>query len=350
MLLCVATNGLGLSPHVPELADLETGHVTVTVNAVDPEIGAKIYRFVRLNRHLYRGIGGAELLLARQLEGIRALKSRNVAVKINTIVIPGVNDTHIEEVAQRMADLGADVHNCIPLYPVPGTPFGKLAEPDAVMMATVRAGGGRSMKQMTHCARCRADAAGILGEDNHELVRQVLEDAARFPLAPEQDRPYTAVASLEGMLVNQHLGEAEQFWIFSRDADGQFHPVETRPAPLPGGGDDRWGELGNRLADCRALICSSAGQRPKMVLAARRRPRFGSRGIDRGSARCRLWWPQTPDAIARDELRIRLRQRRCRLRWLHGIRHRMRMKSRSQLEMIYAQTHLSLAHLQQLPH
>lgn len=205
-------------------------------------------------------------MLARQLEGIRALKSRNVAVKINTIVIPGVNDTHIEEVAQRMADLGADVHNCIPLYPVPGTPFGKLAEPDAVMMATVRAGGGRSMKQMTHCARYRADAAGILGEDNHELVRQVLEDAARFPLAPEQDRPYTAVASLEGMLVNQHLGEAEQFWIFSRDADGQFHPVETRPAPLPGGGDDRWGELGNRLADCRALICSSAGQRPKMVL------------------------------------------------------------------------------------
>lgn len=267
MLLCVATNGLGLTPHVSELADLHTGHVTVTVNAVDPEIGAKIYRFVRLKANLYRGIGGAELLLARQLEGIRALKARNITVKINTIIIPGVNDAHVEQVAKRMAELGADIHNCIPLFPVPGTPFGELTEPDAEMMAKVRAVSSPSLPQMTHCARCRADAAGMLGEDNHELVRQVLEDAALLPLASEHDRPYTAVASLEGMLVNQHLGEAEQLWIFFRDADGQFHPVETRPAPLPGGGDDRWEALGKRLTDCRTLVCSSAGQRPKIVLA-----------------------------------------------------------------------------------
>jgi len=30
---------------------------------------------------------------------------------------------------------------------------------------------------------------------------------------------------------------------------------------------DRWESLGQWLADCRALVCSSAGQRPKMVLA-----------------------------------------------------------------------------------
>ena len=36
MLLCLATNGLNVEPYVPELAELQVSHVTVTVNAVDP--------------------------------------------------------------------------------------------------------------------------------------------------------------------------------------------------------------------------------------------------------------------------------------------------------------------------
>ena len=41
LLLCLATNGLGLPPHLDELAELQVSHVTLTVNAVDPEIGAR---------------------------------------------------------------------------------------------------------------------------------------------------------------------------------------------------------------------------------------------------------------------------------------------------------------------
>lgn len=37
MILCVATNGLNLSPYLDELARLKVSHVTVTVNAVDPK-------------------------------------------------------------------------------------------------------------------------------------------------------------------------------------------------------------------------------------------------------------------------------------------------------------------------
>ncbi len=43
MLLCVATNGLSAAPYIEELAALEVSHVTVTVNAVAPEIAAKVY-------------------------------------------------------------------------------------------------------------------------------------------------------------------------------------------------------------------------------------------------------------------------------------------------------------------
>ena len=73
-------------------------HVTVTLNAVDPDVGAKIYSWVRDGKVVYRGREAAELLLSRQLEAIKGLKERDILVKINTIVIPGVNDHHIQAI------------------------------------------------------------------------------------------------------------------------------------------------------------------------------------------------------------------------------------------------------------
>ena len=85
---------------------------------------------------------------------------------------------------------------------------------------------------------------------------------------PTEDRPCVAVATLEGVLVNQHLGEAEQLQVY-RQQDGEFELVETRPAPPPGGGDQRWQQLAEVLHDCRALLVSSAGSSPVKVLGRR---------------------------------------------------------------------------------
>ena len=52
--------------------------MTLTVNAVDPRIAAKIYAWVRDGRKVYRGITAAELLIERQLGAIRALKSKSI--------------------------------------------------------------------------------------------------------------------------------------------------------------------------------------------------------------------------------------------------------------------------------
>ena len=114
-ILCLATNGLGLPEYVPELAKYNVSHVTITLNAVDPEIGAKIYSWVRFGPHIYRGVEGARILLERQLESINLLKKHGITVKINTVIIPGVNEEHAVEVAKVAASLGADVQNCIPL-------------------------------------------------------------------------------------------------------------------------------------------------------------------------------------------------------------------------------------------
>ncbi len=263
LLLCVATNGLMLPSHADALADLGVSHVTVTVNAVDPEVGAKVYDWVLDGKRQLRGRAAAELILERQLAGIRALVARNVLVKINSILIPGVNQHHIPEVARVVAQLGAERFNCMPLHPVPGTAFGTLEEPSHAQLGEVRREAARHLPQMEHCARCRADAVGRIGEVPTEDRLVVLRRHAQH----HDPRPRFAVATQEGILVNQHLGEATEYQIYESRDDG-FVLVESRPAPAAGGGRDRWLEVGRTLQDCRFVLVSSAGPQPQSVLAS----------------------------------------------------------------------------------
>ena len=267
MLLCVASNGLGIAPFVGQLAALAVSHVTLTVNAVDPEIGKAVYAWVREEPRIYRGRVAAELLINRQLAAVAALKAHGVTVKINSIIIPGVNDGHIAEVARRMAELGADIINCVPLYSVPGTPFADVVAPTAEQTASIREAATEFLPIMAHCTRCRADAVGLLGEPIGAETTGLLKQCAGLPINPGEERPYVAVATREGALVNQHLGEANQFAIFGRESAG-FHRVATREAPPAGGGHDRWRALAETLNDCRALLVASAGASPISVLTA----------------------------------------------------------------------------------
>lgn len=266
LLLCLASNGLGLSLYLDELAELQVSHVTITVNTVDPEIGAKIYSWVRDGKVIYRGRQAAEVLLARQLEAIVGLKARGIVVKINTIVIPGVNDHHVEAVARKMAELGVDLLNCMPVYPNADTPFGEIPEPEPEKMAAIQAAAGEFLPQMRHCTRCRADAVGLLDADRTEEFRGCLSACAQMAPPTDATRPYVAVASREGVLVNLHLGEADFFQIWAAEGQG-FRLLGERPAPPPGGGDKRWWEMAKVLKDCRAVLVSALGETPAAILS-----------------------------------------------------------------------------------
>ena len=76
MTLCLATNGLEVGGYVDDIARLYVSHVTLTVNAIDPEIGSAIYAWARFNKKVYRGIDAARVICAQQSRAIELLKER----------------------------------------------------------------------------------------------------------------------------------------------------------------------------------------------------------------------------------------------------------------------------------
>ena len=93
----------------------------------------------------------------------------------------------------------------------------------------------------------------------------MIQDAANASIKPNEDRPFVAIATREGILVNQHLGEAELLTIYA-EHEGVFTEIETRITPYPGGGDERWVQLAELTSDCRALLVSGVGPRPSRIL------------------------------------------------------------------------------------
>ena len=265
VMLCTATNGLNIRPYINELAELGVTHVTLTINGVDPEIAGSVYRWMRPGKKVVRGRAAGEVLIKEQLHAIKELKANGILVKINSIIIPGVNDFHIPEIAKVVGELGADTMNCLPLIPVKGTDFGTLSEPDAGSVFELRAKCREHLPQMAHCRRCRADAAGLLEEAMGEGTTTLLQQAADLPLNPFEKRPCVAIGTREGVLVNQHLGHAEVMKIYKETESGYVF-LEDRTMPKPGGGDERWLAIASLLKDCSDVLVSGIGSRPNEVL------------------------------------------------------------------------------------
>jgi nitrogen fixation protein NifB len=260
-LLCVSSNGLSLPEYIPRLAELNVSHVTITVNAVDPLVGSDVYEWVHYNQKTYFGVEGAKILLERQTESIKLLKQYGITVKINTVVIPRVNEHHIPEIAKYVAALGADIQNCIALIPVEGTPFHQLYEPSASDMRKVRAQTSLHIKQMTHCARCRADAVGLLEQKNRvDSIAQPAYHQLSFI-----KKPYVAVTTTDGIYINRHLGEVASFWIYGF-RNSKVELLEKRQMSSTRNGMDKWNNIAALLADCSALLVNGVGSTPLNVL------------------------------------------------------------------------------------
>jgi nitrogen fixation protein NifB len=174
LIMCISTNGLMLPEYIEELAKYDVGNITVTLNAVDPAVGEKIYAWVDYKGKRYHGREATELLLSQQLRGIEMAVAKKIFVKINTVYVPGINDEHIPEIAKKVGEMGAFTFNVIPV--IPQYKFAHITPPTPKEKREMQDQCAPYIKQMRHCARCRADAIGKLGQDVQSCVYQQMKD------------------------------------------------------------------------------------------------------------------------------------------------------------------------------
>uniref|UniRef100_C6E992 FeMo cofactor biosynthesis protein NifB n=1 Tax=Geobacter sp. (strain M21) TaxID=443144 RepID=C6E992_GEOSM len=163
LIKCLSTNGLLLPDKMPVLKEIGLHSLTVTLNALDPRIGAKIYSHVFYEGIKYVGEEGAEILVRNQLDGIRQAAELGMTIKINTVLVPGVNDGQIPLISKKVKDLGAFVMNIMPL--IPQADFAHIVPPTAEALDALRQANEKTIGQFKHCKQCRADAVGLIGEN-----------------------------------------------------------------------------------------------------------------------------------------------------------------------------------------
>ncbi|MFU8766613.1 MAG: radical SAM protein [Candidatus Methanoperedens sp.] len=161
LIKCVASNGLLLAENVDRLVEVGVTSVTVTINAVDPEVAAKIYSFIRYHDRTYKGVEGAKILIENQFLGVKKASEAGLNVKVNTVLIPEINFDQIKEVAKKSAENGAILMNIIPLIPLHRLKDERAPECDELTMARTLA--EEILPQFRLCRQCRADAIGIPG-------------------------------------------------------------------------------------------------------------------------------------------------------------------------------------------
>lgn len=303
--LCLSTNGLMLPDYVDRIKQLNVDHVTITINMVDPEIGAKIYPWVHYRRRRYKGLEAAKILHERQMEGLQALREADILCKVNSVMIPGINDEHLIEVNRVIRQHGAFLHNIMPLISAPehGTHFGLTGQrgPTPKELKTLQDECADSnMKMMRHCRQCRADAVGLLGEDRsqeftkekfmkmdvdydlktrqevHSGIERFKEEikSAKVKVKPSErvvnsPKILVAVATKGGGIVNQHFGHAKEFQIFEVDANEAKFVGHRKIDNYCQGGYGEDASLNGviqAISDCKAVLVSKIGACPQEEL------------------------------------------------------------------------------------
>lgn len=311
--LCLSTNGLALPDCVDAIKAHGIDHVTITINAVDPAIAERIYAWVAYDKKRRTGRDAAAILIERQLLGLDMLVAAGILVKVNSVMIPGVNDDHLKDVNAELKSRNVFLHNIMPLIsdPAHGTHFGLTGQrgPTPRELKSLQDDLSDGANLMKHCRQCRADAVGLLGDDRGQSF-----SLDRLPEMPEVDhesrRSYrtvidrerkhrgSAISMAEDGLrdvttdesrlvaictkgsgrINQHFGHAREFQIYEVDRAGVRLVGHRRAARYCQGGygeDDALDETIALLDGVSAVLCARIGDCPRERLAA-----AGIRAID----------------------------------------------------------------------
>lgn len=308
--LCLSTNGLELPTFIDEMVKYDIDHVTVTINSVDTtgEIGSQIYPWIFYNNRRIYGKEAAKILLERQLEGMKKCVENGILIKANSVLIPGINDKHLPEVAKKLKEIGVFLHNIMPIISEPehGTKFGLDGVPSATdqQQMEVQEACGMDMKLMQHCRQCRADAVGLIGEDRgQEFTKDVFSEMSfdaleehyniaarkesqakieefRFFLDQANERVrqekenlasdgqtiLVAVTTAGEGMINQHFGSVREFLIYEAGDRGirfiHHRKLDYEYCAGPDGGNPIEPIL-EKLKDCKLILTAKIGGCPQ---------------------------------------------------------------------------------------
>ena len=312
--LCVSTNGLALPDSVEELSKHNIDHVTITINCVDPDVGAQIYPWIFWNNKRIMGREGAAILIEQQQKGLEMLTARGILVKVNSVMIPGVNDKHLAEVSKVVKSKGAFLHNVMPLIAEPehGTFYGLMGQPSptAEELQELQDACAGDMNMMRHCRQCRADAVGLLGEDRgQEFTMDKIEDmeidypaamVKRAEVHAEIERTLRAresraasgessaldpqlstlrpvlmaVSTKGGGVINEHFGHAHEFLVYEASPAGVRFIGHRKTTPYCeggsscGDGESALDETLRVLKGCEVVLSAKIGFEPWAPLEA----------------------------------------------------------------------------------
>jgi len=305
--LCLSTNGLALPDHVDEIAQMNIDHVTLTINMVDPEVGTKIYPWIFYQHKRWTGLEASKILHERQMQGLEMLTERGILCKVNSVMIPGINDEHLIEVNEVVKSKGAFLHNIMPLISAAehGTHFGLTGQrgPRAMELKALQDKLSDGTKLMRHCRQCRADAVGLLGEDRgqeftmdhvadevtydptkRETYREIVakergehvatKQAAMKDLesaVSEDTSVLVAIATKGGGRINQHFGHAKEFQVYEVSGRGIEFIGHRKVENYCQGGygeDATLDTVIEALEGVDVVLCSKIGDCPKDSLMA----------------------------------------------------------------------------------
>ncbi|HQA10416.1 NifB/NifX family molybdenum-iron cluster-binding protein, partial [Zoogloea sp.] len=237
---------------------------------------------------------------------LEMLTARGVLTKINSVLIPGINDEHLMEVNREVKKRGAFLHNIMPLISEAehGTYFGLTGQrgPSAQELKDVQDACAGGANLMRHCRQCRADAVGLLGEDRSdeftldkieemeivydldkrreyqekvEAERQAQHAAKEAALAvaggDDGMKVLVAVATTGGGKVNQHFGHATEFQIYELTGTSTAFIGHRRVDLYCQGGygeDEQLPSIVNAINDCHAVLVAKIGACPRDELKA----------------------------------------------------------------------------------
>ena len=253
MALGITTLGLGWEHMADRLVRAGVSHVTLLVDGVELEVVMKLYAWIRPGARTVPLATAAELLLDEQTKAVTGFLRAGCTVHVRTMVYPGYNDEHVENIAGTMAALGVNSMSVVPFDPATAGED-MLERPSHEMMTGISDRIGQYLTVVVIPEK--AQPAGVSARSWSSRPR------------PSADRPHVAVVSSNGMEVDLHLGQAGMMLIYGPREDGLVCLLEKRILPETGSGAARWEILADILKDCFVLLAANAGENPRQVLSS----------------------------------------------------------------------------------